>query len=90
MKPSAETTFNQLYQQHLQHLKLKGLQPKTIDAYSRAIRRIGKHFDHQIDNLSEGQLDGVNQDGRSNDKHLGRLDGVSGRGLSGHEITSCG
>ena len=36
------------------------------------------------------QMDGVNQDGRSNDKHLGRLDGVSGRGLSGHEITSCG
>ena len=35
-------------------------------------------------------LDGVNQDGRCNDKHLGRLDGVSGRGLSGHGITSCG
>ena len=56
MKPSAETIFNQHYQQHLKHLKLKGLQPKTIDAYSRAIRRIGKHFDHRIDNLSEGQL----------------------------------
>ena len=24
---------------HLKHLKLKGLQPKAIDAYSRAIRR---------------------------------------------------
>ncbi len=56
MKPSAEATFNQRYQAHLKHLKLKGLQPKTIDAYSRAIRRIGKHFDHQIDDLSEGQL----------------------------------
>jgi integrase/recombinase XerD len=56
MKPSAEATFNQRYQQHLKHLKLKGLQPKTIDAYSRAVRRIGKHFDYQIDTLSEGQL----------------------------------
>ena len=29
--------FDQQYQTHLKHLKLKGLQPKTIDAYSRAI-----------------------------------------------------
>ena len=56
MKSSSEATFNEHYQRHLKHLKLKGLQPKTIDAYSRAIRRIGKHFDHEIDNLSEGQL----------------------------------
>jgi integrase/recombinase XerD len=39
-----------------QHLQLKGLQPKTIDAYSRAIRRIGKFFDHEINDLSEQQL----------------------------------
>ena len=39
------------YQMHLQHLKLMGLQPKTIEAYSRAIRRIGERFDQQIDNL---------------------------------------
>ncbi len=56
MNPSAEATFNQRYQAHLKHLKLKGLQPKTIDAYSRAIRRIGGRFDHQIDGLSEQQL----------------------------------
>ncbi len=37
-------------------LKLKGLRPKTIEAYSRAIRRIGDYFDYQIDNLSEQQL----------------------------------
>lgn len=48
--------FDRQYQRHLKHLKLKGLQPKTIDAYSRAIRRIGKRFDHQIDELSEQQL----------------------------------
>ena len=48
--------FDQQYQTHLKHLKLKGLQPKTIDAYSRAIRRIGARFDHQIDSLTETQL----------------------------------
>ena len=49
MKSSSEAIFQQNYQLHLKHLKLKGLQPKTIDAYSRAIRRIGDRFDHQID-----------------------------------------
>lgn len=48
--------FNKQYQQHLQCLKLGGLQPKTIDAYARAIRRIGNYFDCRIDNLSSGQL----------------------------------
>ncbi len=50
------STFKQDYQQHLQHLKLKGLQPKTIEAYSRAIRRVGKFFDNEINDLSEQQL----------------------------------
>ena len=48
--------FDRQYQTHLKHLKLKGLQPKTIEAYSRAIRRIGDYFDQQIDALSEQQL----------------------------------
>jgi len=54
-KPST-TQFDRQYQAHLKHLKLKGLQPKTIEAYSRAIRRIGARFDHRIDDLSEPQL----------------------------------
>jgi integrase len=49
-------SFKQNYQCHLQHLKLKGLQPKTIDAYSRAVRRIGLAFDYRIDTLSKQQL----------------------------------
>lgn len=56
METLSEATFKQNYARHLQHLKLKGLQPKTIEAYSRAIRRIGKRFDHEIDSLSEQQL----------------------------------
>ena len=41
--------FDQQYQTHLKHLKLKGLQPKTIDAYSRAIRRFGQAVDLVIE-----------------------------------------
>jgi site-specific recombinase XerD len=48
--------FKKYYQKHLKHLKLNGLQPKTIDAYSRAIRRIGNYFDCRIDNLTFDQL----------------------------------
>lgn len=50
---SAKADFDQRYQTHL---KLKGLQPKTIDAYAHAIRRMGDYFDHQLDNLSSRQL----------------------------------
>ncbi len=40
MESSTEAIFQQNYQLHLKHLKLKGLQPKTIEAYSRAIRAL--------------------------------------------------
>lgn len=48
--------FNKHYHKHLQCLKLAGLQPKTIEAYSRAIRRIGNYFDCRIENLTMDQL----------------------------------
>jgi integrase/recombinase XerD len=48
--------FDQRYQAHLRHLRLKGLQPKTIEAYARGVRRLGEYFDHQIDALSSEQL----------------------------------
>ena len=51
-----ERKFKRNYKKHLQHLKLKGLQPKTIEAYARAIRRIGDYFKHDIDDLSKQQL----------------------------------
>ncbi len=44
------------YNKHRKHLKLNGLQPKTIDAYSRSIRRIGNYFDCQLNDLSMDQL----------------------------------
>ncbi len=49
----AETNrFNELYQRHLRSLKLQGKSKKTIDAYSRAVRRISEHFDCCPDQLS--------------------------------------
>jgi integrase/recombinase XerD len=56
MDTASSAHFDRHYQSHLKHLKLKGLQPKTIEAYSRAIRRVGDYFDHQIDHLSATQL----------------------------------
>ena len=48
--------FNKYYLKHQKCLKLNGLQPKTIEAYSRAIRRIGNYFDCRIENLKSDQL----------------------------------
>nr|VFJ45222.1 MAG: Phage integrase, N-terminal SAM-like domain [Candidatus Kentron sp. DK]VFJ68337.1 MAG: Phage integrase, N-terminal SAM-like domain [Candidatus Kentron sp. DK] len=56
MRTPEEQNFKHNYQTHLKRMKLKGLQPATIDAYSRAILRIGAHFQYQLDNLSEAQL----------------------------------
>ena len=56
MTSSSASSFQHDYQTHLKHLKLKGLQPKTIDAYARAIRRIGAYFDYHITDLCEQQL----------------------------------
>jgi len=55
MTSSSESDFKKNDEQHLKHLKLKGLRPKTIDAYTRAIRRIGEYFSDQINGLSEQQ-----------------------------------
>ena len=52
MKQAETNRFNELYQRHLRLLKLRGNSPKTIDAYSRAVRRITEHFDCCPDRLS--------------------------------------
>lgn len=56
MTATEKDDFNRRYQSQLKHLKLQGLQPKTIDAYARGIRRMGEYFDHRIDDLSQAQL----------------------------------
>ena len=42
VNPAFPPAFEQRYETHLKHLKLKGLQPKTIQAYARAIRRMAE------------------------------------------------
>jgi integrase len=54
--PLSQSVFERHYAAHLKHLRLKGLQPKTIEAYARGVRRMGDYFDHEIDNLSRDQL----------------------------------
>jgi site-specific recombinase XerD len=56
MTPSIESKYNHYYSQHCKYLKLQGLQPKTIEAYSRAIRRIAGYFNGHLDDLSQDQL----------------------------------
>ena len=56
MKAPNDEKFKHYYDLHCKHLKLKGLQPKTIEAYSRAIRRIAGYFDGELDNLTHNQL----------------------------------
>lgn len=56
IKPQIPSDFEQNYQTHLKRLKLNGMQPKTIEAYSHAVRRAGKYFDYQINALTVSQL----------------------------------
>ena len=52
MSPSERQRFDELYQQHQTQLKLQGKRPKTISAYSLAVRRITKYFDRCPDKLT--------------------------------------
>jgi hypothetical protein len=51
-----EIKFNKNYQQLLQALKLQGKAEKTIDAYSRAVRRVVEHFDCLPEKLAPDNL----------------------------------
>ena len=56
MNTIEQERFNTLYQQHLINLKLQGKRPATIDAYSRAVRRITDYFNRVPDTLSTSDL----------------------------------
>jgi len=57
MNKTETNRFNKLYQRHLRLLKLQGKARKTIDAYSRAVRRISQYFDCCPDQLTVEQLE---------------------------------
>ncbi|WP_432463470.1 phage integrase N-terminal SAM-like domain-containing protein [Agarivorans sp. QJM3NY_33] len=56
MNPTQQHRYHVLYKQHLTNLTLQGKRPATIDAYSRAVRRISAHFDRCPDTLSTADL----------------------------------
>lgn len=56
MKQSDEIIFNHNYQRLLQALKLQGKADKTIEAYSRALRRVVAHFDRLPETLNPDDL----------------------------------
>lgn len=57
MKQSEVNRFNSLYERHQKTLKLQGKADKTIDAYSRSIRRVRDYFDCCPDKLKPEQLE---------------------------------
>jgi integrase len=57
MEKSEVNRFNKLYEHHLRSLKLQGKAQKTIEAYSRAIRRVRDYFDCCPDKLKPEQLE---------------------------------
>ncbi|MFA0415739.1 site-specific integrase [Vibrio renipiscarius] len=56
MNSNEQQRYNALYEQHLTNLTLQGKRPATIDAYSRAVRRISAYFDRSPDTLSTDDL----------------------------------
>ena len=57
MNQTETKRFQKLYQRHLTLLKLQGKSQKTIEAYSRAIRRVRDHFDCCPDLLTPKQFE---------------------------------
>ena len=56
MNQAEKSRFDTLYQKHLATLKRQGKADKTIDAYSRAVRRLAGFADQCPDDLSIDQL----------------------------------
>ena len=49
--------FNKLYDDHLRMLKLQGKAQKTIESYSRAVRRVTDYYDCCPDKLTQKQIE---------------------------------
>lgn len=58
MDPSEQERFERLFAANVQAMKLHGLRSKTIDSYSRTLRRVAGHFDRCPDDLSAAELKG--------------------------------
>jgi len=58
MTPREKKRFNALYEDHLRALKLQGMSRKTIDCYSRAVRRIVQETGKVPDKLTKREMKG--------------------------------
>ena len=56
MNRSDKARFDRHYQKLQRALKLQGMSDKTIDAYSRAVRRLATHLDRCPDRVSNEEL----------------------------------
>jgi site-specific recombinase XerD len=56
MNAEEQACFDELYKDMQQNLLLQGKRPKTIDAYTRAIRRVADYFDRCPDKLTASDL----------------------------------
>jgi integrase len=58
MNKAQQKRFDSLYRKHLSALRRQGKAEATIEAYSRAVRRIGEFYDCPPDTLTQDQLEG--------------------------------
>ncbi len=56
MNDQEQTRFNNLYERHLTELTLQGKSKKTIEMYSRSLRRLAEYFDACPDTITTEQL----------------------------------
>jgi hypothetical protein len=56
IKTPTDAKFKNYHSLLLKHLRMKGLQPKTIEAYERAIKRIYTFFKGDIESLTQNQM----------------------------------
>ncbi len=56
MNKAQRKKFDSLYNEHISALQRQGKAPNTIDAYSRAVRRITEFFDRCPDRLDQSDL----------------------------------
>jgi len=56
MESNTQNSFDSLYRQQVQSLKLQGLSKKTVESYSRAVRRLFEYFDRIPHQLGSDEL----------------------------------
>lgn len=56
MKHEYPQPFARSYESLLKRMKLRDMQPKTIESYSHGVRRAAAYFGYQIDGLNKDQL----------------------------------